>query len=208
MKLFRITCTAILCLLAAVSAAQAQGKYVSLMGGMALLEDSDNTQGASPGTAEFEPGPVLGAAVGFGFVSGFRFEAELSYRGNDADRFGGATSLAANGDMHALSVMGNVSVDLPFFGSVWNPYLMAGAGYALVSADLSTGGGKIVDDQEGAFAYQFGGGVTVEVGPRIDLFVDYRYFATEDLTFTDSVGSPFGASYTSHSVNVGVRLGF
>lgn len=208
MKLFRIFCTAFLCFLAAGSFAHAQGTYVSLMGGMGLLEDSDNTQGASPGTAEFKPGPVIGAAVGYGFVSGFRFEAELSYRENDADRFGGATSLAANGDVSALSAMANVSVDLPFFGSAWNPYLLAGAGYSYVTANLSTGGAKIVDDHDGAFAYQLGGGVTVEVGPRIDLFVDYRYFATEDLTFTDSVGSPFGASYASHNVNVGVRLGF
>lgn len=208
MNLFRIISTAFLCLIAAVPVAHAQGKYVSLMGGVGLLQDSDNTQGASPGTAEFNPGPVLAVGLGYGFVAGIRFEGEVSYRRNDADRFGGSTSLPANGDMSALSAMANVSFDLPFFGSVWNPYLLAGAGYSYVSANLSTGGGKIVDDHDGAFAYQLGGGVTVEVGPRIDLFVDYRYFATEDLTFTDNAGTPFGASYASHTVNAGVRLGF
>lgn len=188
--------------------AKAEGPYVSFMGGAAILSDADNTQAGITLTSTFDTGLLISGAGGYGWSNGLRVEGEIGYRANDVDSLEVlSVSVPAGGDVTALSVMVNVAYDFKAAPQL-KPYVLAGLGFAAVSADVSLPGLDIVDDDDQVFAWQVGGGVAFEVAPKVDIFADYRYFATSDPTFMDVTGSDFDSEYSSHNVSAGVRVSF
>ncbi|HLT02574.1 MAG TPA: hypothetical protein VK001_10355, partial [Geminicoccaceae bacterium] len=77
--------------------------YGSLYGGLSLLEDADAGPGAPD--AEFDPGFVVGGALGARLVDAFtaRIELDLNYRRHDVDEFG---SVNGDGTVHAFGALG------------------------------------------------------------------------------------------------------
>ncbi len=207
------------------SAQAAEGQYVSLQGGASFLYDATNVGGGISIESVFDTGFNVAVAVGYGIRnSAIRVEGEVSYRRNDLDKLtitndGGAgvaagvgslngLSLAADGDVSALSGMVNAFYDFQLANSV-KPYVGGGIGVARLSInDAAVLGITVVDDDDIVFAYQVGGGVGFEATPTTTIFLDYRYFATADPSFSDVLGGAFDSEYASHNVSVGIRHNF
>jgi len=66
----------------------------------------------------------------------------------------------------------------------------------------------LFNDSEYGLAYQFIGGVGFELAANSILYVDYRYFATDEIGFTDTGGAPFDAEFADWTVTVGLRTNF
>ncbi len=193
-------------LAAAPSFAAADSKvYVDIAGGANFLEDADISGTGLSTEADFDTGFAVKAAVGNAMDTGFRFEAEVAYRDNDADGVGGSS---AGGDVTAWSLMGNVIYDIKTRGRL-TPYIGVGAGVAGIDwNEVTPVGGGSVDDNDTRFAYQGIAGAAYAINENLQLTLDYRYFATEEPEFTTSTGTDFDAGYQSHTIMVGLRWTF
>lgn len=208
-----------------VSSAQAaEGPYVSFQAGGSFLSDADNVGAGLTIESSFDTGFGLAGAAGYSFKNGIRLEGEVSYRRISLDKLtitndGGlgvalgvgsldGLSLSADGNVSALGFMANAFYDFRLGNSV-KPYVGGGVGLARLSInDVAVLGVTIVDDDDTVFAYQVSGGVGFEVTPATTIFLDYRYFATADPSFSDVLGGGFNSEYASHNVSVGLRYNF
>ncbi|MBM3585493.1 MAG: OmpA family protein [Alphaproteobacteria bacterium] len=68
-------------------------------------------------------------------------------------------------------------------------------------------GGATLDDSDGLLAYQGIIGVGYSLTEQINLFVDYRYLATEEATMRTSAGVNVDVEYDTHAVLAGLRIG-
>lgn len=171
----------------------AANPYVSASGGVAFLTDSDADFGGGTVEDAIEYKTGYKANGAFGLDGGmYRVEVAVGYQVNDVDKvLGGSVN---DVDVSILSFMGNGYVDFDMPTAPVEPYVMAGAGYAVVEVD---GPGGSEDD--GAFAYQFGAGVAFDAAPKVVLDLGYRYFATADV-FNEDI------SIASHNILAGVRI--
>ncbi len=197
----------VLALLLAPALAQAQeqapyrGFYAGLGFGVNSTTDSGLSGGAS-GSIDFNRG--FGAIIrgGYAYGNGFRGELELGYRRNNADSLN-ATSVT--GRARSTSLMANIYYDLNP-GGVFTPYIGIGLGGARVSFDsIAPVGASSIDDSDTVFAYQGILGADYRIADQVKLFIDYRYFATQDPDFSNAAGSGVGAEYRTHALMVGVR---
>lgn len=186
----------------------ADGPYFSAMIGTALLSDSTITDAVGDSVdLEFDPGWNFAAAVGYK-VGMLRMEGEIGYQINDADEFSGGVlgplSVSAGGDTDIWRFMANGYFDFDT-GTAWIPYIGAGIGFASVSMnDLSVLGILIGSDDDTVLAYQVGAGLGYAVNATTTVFVDYRYFATEDPEFSYRQE----AEIDSHNISLGLRYSF
>ncbi len=214
-KLLTLACGMALVAAGPIAAAQAaEGFYIGAHGGVVFLEDADIT-GAAPliGSAsaevEFDTGFLAGGVVGYSFNKVFRVEAEVSYRDNDLDE---GTALGSSapieGDITALAGMANVYFDFRKGKSI-RPYIGGGIGAANLDLEFDSIAGIpfSFSDSDAVFAYQAMAGVEYKITPRLSLGAEYRYFATTDPEFDDTVsGTPITLESEYHSHNVLVRL--
>lgn len=185
----------------AYSAEAAVGPYVSGNLGLAMPRDSESTFSGFPGitsNTSYDTGWTLGAALGYNFGN-TRLEGEVAYQKTNTDKITLlGTTWDANGDISALSYLVNGYYDFTN-SSAFTPYLTAGLGFAKI---------KWTEDNESAddtvFAYQVGAGVGYALSKNVTLDVKYRYFATADPTFFDTVNMEFA----SHNLLLGVRVNF
>ena len=192
-------------LVPSVALADLPDYYLGFGGGANFLQESDVDGAGINVDADFDAG--LAGIVSFGhrYESGFRAELEFGYRGNDLDSVSG---VAGNGDVNAMSGMINLLFDFNP-KSDFSPYLGIGAGIGRVSADGATPfGGAAIDDDDTGFAYQGIAGLSYKLLPSIDLFGDYRYFATQTLELTTDAGVGVDADYASHTIMIGFRWNF
>lgn len=192
-------------LMPSVALADLPGYYLGFGGGVNFLQDSDVEGGAIDVDAEFDEG--LAGIISFGhrYESGFRGEIELGYRGNDLDNVSGANG---SGDVSAMSAMVNLLFDFNT-KSDFSPYVGVGAGIGRVSADGATPfAGAAIDDDDTGFAYQGIAGLSYKLLDSVDLFGDYRYFATQSLELTTDAGIGVDADYHNHTIMVGFRWSF
>ena len=196
MKNLMIT-TAACAALTAASSANAQGMggdfYASVFGGYIFGEA---TAEASLGVAtveqsvDLENGFTVGATVGTSIAANLRAEAEVSYARYAAGDVSGSVSYAgtsydlptyAAGDdvvYTATYLLGNVWYDIPT-GSGFTPYVGGGLGLAFFSGDND---GQEIFEPTNGFAYQFGGGIQVPVGPgTFDLGYRFKGFTGADI---------------------------
>ncbi|MDO3379138.1 outer membrane protein [Geoalkalibacter halelectricus] len=178
--------------------------YFSASFGLANVRDADLRDGrdGTRGDMKLDNGYVFLAAIGGSFLGDVRGEIELGYRNNDIDRLrSGVQVVSRSGDVTAISLMANLFKDIPL-GIGLTPFVGGGIGIANVEADLNAFGinGKKDDN---VFAYQFAAGGAIELGPQVNLDLQYRYFATADPDF-----SHLEAEYRTHNVLLGLRFGF
>jgi OOP family OmpA-OmpF porin len=174
--------------------------YIGRQPGGVFLQDSEFTVGtasgaASAGEVDYDTSWGLGGAAGYSFDSGFRAEAEVTYRGNDVSGFsfnGAPTFPASDADASDWAFMANGYYDFNT-GTRWTPYVGGGVGLALDHIEGSAGPGFGISDTQSEFAYQGIAGVGYQLTDQLNLGVEYRYFATTDPTFNGSAGSQFAS---------------
>lgn len=190
-------------ILVAVAPAAAQSTnprpYVGVSGLFVQLEEDDVSGPLGSLRIGSEDGFGFAAALGAAAPTGGRVEIEAAFRTNDVDRRCAPACAGASGQTESLSAMLNLLYDVPT-GVRLRPYLGVGMGAALVafdSRDFAADGDDVV------FAYQFLGGLGVEVTRTATLVGGYRYFAT-----TDARISGLDVDYRSHNIEIGIRFGF
>lgn len=194
-----------------------EGLYIQGGIGASWLSDADNTGAGFDIESDFESGIALSGAIGKQLNENIRLEAELGYQKNDSDSLSVVndaglgligTTLDADGDVSALSVMGNVYYDLLQTNTTLVPYVTAGLGFARIDADISSGGTEIVSDDDTVLAYKIGAGFGYGLKENLTLDVGYRYFGTQDPELTAADGTEFESEYDSHTIKAGVRYAF
>lgn len=210
-----LSCSA-LALLGAAAPAAAQtgaengtGIYVHGFGGYHLQRDMEFQDTAGKLNIEFEGNYAIGAAVGYKFSRTMSVEGEISYRTAKAEKvtFAGA---AQTGKPEVKSTAFMVNGIAQLGRGTFKPYLGLGLGVATLEIERFTGttftflGGDTTE-----LAYQLIAGVAYEVMPKVQLTLDYRYFATAAPEATKSGGGTGEIDpFASHAFLVGVRYNF
>jgi outer membrane protein OmpA-like peptidoglycan-associated protein len=184
------------------SAGLTKGWYLSLEGGANLA--SDTTFGITPPggnfAGEFDTGWAVMGAVGYRWDSNWRLEFELAFRKNDWD-----VALPLNsGDMSQFSQMINLAYDIRLNDNLALS-LGAGIGGSFVSFNLDNS--PLVFDDDYVMAGQLIAQLTYKVSKQVELFVDYRYFMTDDPSHSFVAGGPRELAYDNdtHTVMIGLR---
>ncbi len=208
MKIERILLPAVLAL-GISTAAQAQNRMTGpfFFGGIGgnMASDTDISGPGLSSGADLEDDITSILGVGYRTSIGLRSELELAVRSNDVERarnFG----TSATGSYAMYSGMFNVIYEFLPHGR-WNPYVGVGAGVA--RADVTVNGtGLQVRDRDTVLAMQGIAGVGYRWSDSLELFADYRFFATEDLDLNASVGpaTQTESDYQSHALYVGLRF--
>jgi len=183
------------------TAGQAQaGTYISVLGGVNMLEDSSGRNVNGPYSALFssdaDTGFVLGGVVGIHldpWLKGLRAELESTYRRQDVggfwslfSPFGSYGAIEAN--QSTFAILANVWYD---FDCGWKikPYIGGGAGWARsnVNGALLTSSGRdyfsTINTSDNGFAWQAGFGFNYEVQQGVHFGMGYRYFEGPDNEF-------------------------
>jgi OOP family OmpA-OmpF porin len=186
-----------------------QGWYSGIGAGVNFGQDTDVTLGGTTNTMEFDPGFALSGSVGFGFENQLRPEFEINYRRNTVDQNSGPGSGAPNGFVDSVAFMGNLFYDFDTRSGL-TPYIGAGVGGALVSADnAGIVNGTSLNEQPFLLAYQGIAGLSFELSERIDATADYRYFATMEPEWKSVGGATSDdTSYANHVFMIGLRYVF
>jgi outer membrane protein OmpA-like peptidoglycan-associated protein len=182
------------------------GGYLGLGAGLNFVGDSDISGGGIDTRADFKAGWASAATLGYRFTNGLRGELEVGYRDNDVDSLSGVSS--ADGRAKSVSFMGNLLYDFNLEGRI-KPYLGFGIGGIRGDFDAIQPIGENatrLDDRDEAFAAQAILGASFEVDDRMDLFLDYRYFRSNDLELRTDSGVAVDAEYRNQTVMLGVRL--
>ncbi len=190
---------------------------VGVKGGLALLDDAGNDGESVAFDSEYDAGLGVSGSFGYSFTRSLRAEAEVAGRTNDADSFdfdrdgltgaGFSGETEADGDVQSIAFMLNGYYDLDT-GTRWMPYVGIGAGAAYVEAELASGGRGIVDDDDVVFAYQAMIGVAYQTTAFSAIGLGYRYFATGDPDLEAPDGTSFSSEYSSHNIELELRLKF
>ena len=189
-----------------IAFAQGSGLYLGLAGGAVLPLDSDISGTAISTSADLDAGWTGLGAIGYRFASGVRSEFELGYRSADVDSLSGVSS--GTGKVGVGSAMGNAvyafGSDSPF-----TPYLGLGIGLASVEFDdVQPVGGSVLDDSDAVFAYQGIVGLGYRLSEQLQLFTDYRYFATADAGLSTRANVSVDGDYADHTLLFGLRFSF
>lgn len=158
-------------------------------------------------------GNILGAAgIGYAFDNGWRVEGELARRENDFDPL---PLLDQGGAVGATSVMLNAYYDFGRGDGRLTPYVGAGIGVAKVqleAANIAPLSPVSIDDEATTIAYQVMAGVAINLAPRLDLDLGYRFFSSPSIEGTGAappvLSFPFEADLSHHAVTAGLRWKF
>jgi opacity protein-like surface antigen len=177
----------------------ATGLYGAVGVGAAWVADSDVTvDGVFDGTAEFDTGYAVGAALGY-MMEIFRLEGEISYMASDMDTYAG---LPADAEIDALTFLANGYFDFNTGGPM-TPYITAGIGASRI--EITEPG--FADEDDTVFAYQIGAGVGYALSETLILDFRYRYMSGQDMEISEG-GSIVEVEVASHHLTVGVRMAF
>jgi OOP family OmpA-OmpF porin len=214
-SIFRITIALFLALLCCGPAwALHTGPYVGGFLGGNLLPDEKATDNLGSFNLSFNPALQWSAVVGWDLrpnspVGEGRVELEYTRRSNPLDSAEFVQGKApGTGDLKVDSLLLNC-IGVIRGESRWAPYLLLGIGAARIDASaLKVSGQPLSTDTTTVFAYQLGTGVDYALTDALSLDLGYRFFGTTPPRFTEPGGQRFKTDYFSHSVVLGLRLGF
>jgi Outer membrane protein beta-barrel domain len=202
------------------SASSYQGWYGSAELGLNIAADEDGVNDtldtAFAGwthTAEWDTGWAVIGAIGYSFGN-IRTELELGYRANDLDRFGSTGGFNDNGgDISHFTVMANALYDHKITDD-YEVSVGGGIGIDNINYDNTSGWHTppTLKDSDTFFAWQLIAGVSRPMPSwGTDVFMNYRYTQTEDLSFRelDGGGDLHNDDYdnlSNHTITVGVRF--
>ena len=210
-----LVASAMLALPLAAEAQPVAGPYISLGGGVNIMQQVPVTAvggvGVSGVDLQMNVGGVGVIAGGWGFGNNLRAELEFDYRYNSVDRVSvsGLGSGTINGNEQKYGPMVNLLYDFNDFSAVaplFIPTIGVGVGYQWAPVTLSSGGVS-ASKTAGAFAYQaiLGASVPIQSVPGLAITAEYRFFGLAgDRTYGgDKLGNDF-----NHSVLIGLRYAF
>ena len=173
----------------------------------------DSTSLHIAGDIELSNGLGFALALGVQAAEGLRVELEGAYRPFDIDgvndvRVNGRaldSGYELSGDVDTWSLMLNAHYDIAMGAA--RPYIGAGLGIARhdANATLTLPILPATSDSgnDNTFAYQFMAGLGYELSDNMVLFGGYRYMGTDDLEI-----EALTASYGTHAIEAGLRVGF
>jgi opacity protein-like surface antigen len=191
-----------------------QGFYVGLGAGWS---DQNNIRldelSPPPATGEVSTndGAIVAGTLGFKLpMFPVRLEFESGYNFHSVSQFeSGGVAAGASGHANIASELVNAIYDFPVAPG-WNIYggAGAGAGHVYFAPNLTDNGAQLAHVDHWGFMWQAIGGVSFEIAPDVDLFLDYRYRDAEAnlVTFTPLFG-PVGSNHiTENVVMAGARF--
>ena len=152
----------------------------------------------------------LGGGLKVGFFPAFTgrlvgLEAELSGldgKVNAPTATTGGVTRSASFRLQSINALANVLLRYP--GEVIQPYIGVGAGLSGgfardLNVQQSSIGTVHENAADGAFAYQFIGGLRANVGERLFLFTEYKYFVANYQWESELANGSRGPSFTLNS---------
>jgi OOP family OmpA-OmpF porin len=206
------------------ASAQTPFMYYEARVGTSFLSDADNVgPGISGGInveSEFDAEFMGELATGWENGNGFRGELAVGYNSYGIGTLtiqqdGGLGVFYGLGDLDGTSVSGEGDVKVgtamlngyyAFDLNRFQPFVGGGIGAAVISANISALGAKIVDDDDVVFAYQGIAGIEFWLSKYIAIGGRYSYFATTDPKFRDALGVKFDSEFQSHNILATIRL--
>lgn len=191
------------------------GPYVRAGIGPSFFQDGRLNQfgGSADSSVRYDVGLAADGAVGFAFNQNFSMDFESGFIGARINNVQGYSSHDSSIDNVPLLVNATFSVPIPRTNIV--PYAGIGAGGAIstfhadgFSDGLTTVFGRETD---GVFAYQAFAGVRFMLTPQMSLGVGYKYFATDNPTFSYPPSPDFDVGFQgvrTHSVLFTFQLNF
>ena len=217
MKRTCLTFTIIICLqliLCAPALARHAGPYAGLFAGGTLLPDSKSSDSQGNFSLTFDPGEQESAVIGWELVQGNplgegRVELEYSHRNNPLNEVKFVEgNFQGDGDLTSDSLLVNVFAVYHDI-SRWAPYFGVGIGAARIKADdLRVSGQLLSSDSATVFAYQLGVGCEYGLTDSLSLDFGYRYFGSSRPKLSEENGKSFKMDYATHSLVLGVKVGF
>ena len=184
-------------LAASVTAASAEGLYVS---GQLGFSGGGGEYGNTGADLVLDMGQVGSLAVGNDFGN-IRVEGEIAFRQNNFDHI---TGVPVDGEMSSLALMANAYYEFGDNGWFFRPYLGAGLGAANVTHTSVFFG---TDDEDTTFALQLMLGGSIPFTDYFAMTVDWRLFGAVP-SFVTKFGTPFDQGYGISSVMLGARYTF
>ena len=194
--------------------AQHTGPYLGAFLGGNLLADTSSSDAQGSFNLKFKPALQGSVALGWDLAPRHplgegRIELEYARRGNPLDEVEFVEgTVNGSGDLTVDSLLLNC-IGAIRDNSRWSPYIVIGIGAARIDAsELKVSGQPLSTDEATVFAYQAGGGVDYALTDALRLDLGYRFFSSTRPEFTEANGQKFKMDYYSHSVILGLRLGF
>lgn len=214
MKTKVIALAGLFSLLAAVPAVAGEGLYIGLGAGFDSQNNITLDQLAPPpatGQISTNDGAVIAGTLGFKLPEfPLRLEFESGYDWHSVSSFQtGGITYSASGHSNIASELFNAIYDIPV-APQWNISVGGGLGpgHVYFAPNLSSTGEQIGYIDHWALMWQLIGGVSWEVAPDADIFVDYRYrdARARGIAFTSSFGPVDSGPTTENVVMAGVRF--
>jgi OmpA-OmpF porin, OOP family len=202
--------------LAAAKAQPVAGPYISLGGGLNIMQQvpvkAIGNVGVNGVDLQMDLGAAGVVAAGWGFGNNIRTELEFDYRYNGVDkvtvsRLGSGT---INGHEQKYGPMVNLLYDFNDFAAVpplFIPTIGVGVGYQWAPLSLSSGGVS-ASKTAGAFAYQaiLGAAIPIQAVPGLAVTAEYRFLGLAGDRNYGQIGK-LGNEF-NHSVLIGMRYAF
>ncbi|MGA3284117.1 MAG: outer membrane beta-barrel protein [Verrucomicrobiota bacterium] len=165
------------------------GLYFRLGVGPSFFENGQLTEFGTPvsSTVKYRTGLAADGAFGYAFNKYVAADFEVGYVGAKIDNVPGYVS--DNSYLYNVPFLANVTLSYPIPRTIVVPYIGAGVGGADVIFDTDSFGpspNNFVTGREDdvVFAWQAFAGLRFRLAENLSLDVGYKYFATEDPTFT------------------------
>jgi opacity protein-like surface antigen len=193
---------------------KAQGFYITTSGAVSFRQRSGETADTF---TDFKTGFAVNGAVGYRFGD-FRTDVEFTHFNHPVEAVSAAPTGRRPGDgkVAGNAFMLNLYYDIPISNSRFKPYIGAGVGtYSTriknLTNDTLNSFGLVVENERSnnVFAFQLRAGLGYQVSDSANLFLGYRYFSGNTITFTDTIFGtlkPSGAKL--HNIEAGVRFLF
>jgi OOP family OmpA-OmpF porin len=190
---------------AGVASAQDSGPYLGAGLGYSILKDSSFHNGAIDSHAEYDNGWGGLLTLGYRFDPNWRGEIEGGFRRNDISKNSPGLT---QGNSEAWTGMVNVVYDIRT-GTDFTPYIGVGGGWVKYKASgVAPTATTTINDSEGNWGFQGIAGVSYDITPRTQAFVDYHYLQSKDPSVQTSSGVDAKTRYRDHLITVGFRFMF
>ncbi|ALA60928.1 outer membrane protein [Nitrospira moscoviensis] len=182
---------------------------LSILGTIPIDENLDVGGTAVPNT---NVKGSVGAGLKAGIIPKFT-NGMVGVEGEVFGHGGNVTAPQAQGDLAVINFMVNVIARYP--GEVIQPYIGTGIGVSagqLSDANIRAGSSQLTGKStDGAFAYQFLGGIRAYVTKGIFLFGEYKYFAANYKWESEGIGTGSPATkldFRTQIVSGGIGISF
>jgi len=163
--------------------------YFSVFGGYSSFNSFDEVTnlGVGQNILDFDDGYGVGFALGSEQGFNLRMDIDFAFRQLNLNSLTNRSTppSSTTGDLNLYSGMGNLYWEFMHFPNQrFKPYVGAGIGFVFLDPNFVSGNAAIPGGSDSSFAYQAMAGLNYKHNYRADLFVEYRYFAADDVSLS------------------------